>query len=191
MKKTVLKQYARLIVREMAENLSLDLVYRGQLAGEVYLYIGYDVENLAPSAGAAPFTGKVDRDGYGRFMPRGAHGSQNLGGHTASTRQITQAAAALFARIADPALTVRRLTIAANHVRPERELEAEPRQLSLFSGPEADGAREEAAAKERRQQEAILAIREKFGKNAVFKSMDLQEAATARARNEQVGGHKA
>ncbi|MBQ1470261.1 MAG: type VI secretion protein ImpB, partial [Schwartzia sp.] len=69
--------------------------------------------------------------------------------------------------------------------------EAEPRQLSLFSGQEADETREEAAAKERRQQEAILAIREKFGKNAVFKAMDLQEAATARARNEQVGGHKA
>ena len=182
---------AGIIVREMADSLVLDLVKKGLATDQIVLSVGYDVENLAPSAGAAPFTGKVERDGYGRSLPQGAHGSQNLGGHTASTRQITQAAAALFTRIADPALTVRRLTIAANHVRPERELEAEPRQLSLFSGQEADETREEAAAKERRQQEAILAIREKFGKNAVFKGMDLQEAATARARNEQVGGHKA
>ena len=182
---------AALIVREMTDSLVMDLVRKGLATDQLVLSVGYDVENLTTPEARSGFSGAVVRDGYGRSLPQGAHGSQNLGRHTASTRQIIEAAAALFERIADPALTVRRITIAANHVRFERELEAEPRQLSLFSGPEADAAREAAEAKERRRQEAILSIREKYGKNAVFKGMDLQEAATARDRNEQVGGHKA
>ena len=124
-------------------------------------------------------------------MPAGVHGSQNLGGHTASTKRITQAAVELFERIADPSLTVRRLYVVANHVRPEAELAAEPQQLSLFDDPETQAAREAAEEKERRQQEAILAIRKKYGKNAVVKAMNLQEAGTAMDRNQQVGGHKA
>ncbi len=182
---------AKLIVREMADSLVLDLVRKGLVTDQLVLSVGYDVENLKLPETQVSFAGKVQRDGYGRATPQGSHGSQNLGQHTASTKQITQAAADLFDRIAAPSLTVRRITIAANHVRPERELAARPKQLSLFSDPEADAAREAAEAKERRQQEAILSIREKYGKNAVFKAMDLQEAATARARNEQVGGHKA
>ena len=182
---------ARLIVREMADSLVMDLVRKGLVTDQLVLAVGYDVENLKLPETQAQFRGKVQQDGYGRTMPQGAHGSQNLGRHTASTKQITQAAADLFDRIAAPSLTVRRITIAANHVRQERELAAESRQLSLFSDPETDAARETAENKERRQQEAILSIRQKYGKNAVFKAMDLQEAATARERNEQVGGHKA
>ena len=98
---------------------------------------------------------------------------------------------ALFERIADPSLTVRRLYVVANHVRTRTELAQEPTQLSLFDDPEADAAREAAEEKERRQQAAILALRARFGKNAVVKAMNLQEAGTAMDRNRQVGGHKA
>ena len=94
-------------------------------------------------------------------------------------------------QIADPHLTVRRLCIAANRVRSETELARIPAQLSLFSDPETEAAREAEAEKERRQQEAILAIRKKYGKNAIVKAMNLQEAGTAMDRNAQVGGHKA
>ena len=182
---------AQIIVREMADSLVLDLVRQGLVSDQIVLTVGYDVENLSNPARRAAFHGKVERDGYGRSIPQAAHGSQNLGQHTASTRQITGAAVALFARIADPALTVRRITIAANHVRCEQELRAAPKQLSLFADPETETVREAAAAKERRQQEAILAIRNRFGKNAILKGTNLQESATARDRNEQVGGHKA
>jgi DNA polymerase V len=182
---------ARLIVREMADSLVLDLVRKGLVTDQIVLSVGYDVENLSSPEARSDFQGQVIRDHYGRSVPQGVHGSQNLGRRTASTKQITEAAAALFARFSDPALTVRRLTIAANHVCFEAEQAEAPKQLSLFSDPEADAAREAAEAKERRQQEAILSLRDRFGKNAVFKAMDLQEAATARARNEQVGGHKA
>ena len=182
---------ARIIVREMADSLVLDLVKKGLATDQIVLAVGYDVENLADPERSAAFRGKVERDSYGRALPQGAHGSQNLGRHTASTRQITEAAVALFTRIANPSLTVRRITIAANHIRLEQELAAEPKQLSLFTDAEPDVTQTNQQAKERRQQEAILSIRDRFGKNAILKGTSLQEAATAKERNEQVGGHKA
>ena len=181
----------RLIVREMADSLVLDLVRKGLVTDQIVLSVGYDIENLKTPEARTAFDGAVARDWYGRSMPAGANGSRNLGEHTASTKRITQAAVELFERIADPSLTVRRLNVIANHVRPEAELAAEPQQLSLFDDPETQAAREAAEEKERRQQEAILAIRKKYGKNAVVKAMNLQEAGTAMDRNEQVGGHKA
>ena len=45
--------------------------------------------------------------------------------------------------------------------------------------------------KERKKQEALLSIRKKFGKNAILKGMNLEEGATTRDRNNQIGGHKA
>ena len=181
----------RLIVREMTDSLVLDLVDKGLATDQIVLSVGYDIENLKTPEARSAFDGAIARDWYGRSMPAGVHGSQNLGGHTASTKRITQAAVELFERIADPSLTVRRLYVVANRVLPEAELAAEPQQLSLFDDPETQAAREAAEEKERRQQEAILAIRKKYGKNAVVKAMNLQEAGTAMDRNQQVGGHKA
>ena len=182
---------ARLIVREMADALVLDLVSKGLATDQIVLSVGYDVENLKTPEARTGFDGTVVRDWYGRSLPQGCHGSRNLGGYTASTKAITQAAEALFTQIADPTLTVRRIAVAANHLRPENELDREPAQLSLFSDPEADAAQEARTQRERRQQEAILSIRSKYGKNAIVKGMNLQEAGTAMERNEQVGGHKA
>ena len=181
----------RLIVREMADSLVLDLVRKGLETDQLILSVGYDIENLKTPEAKTVFDGAVARDWYGRSMPAGAHGSQNLGGYTASTKRITRAFAELFERIADPDLTVRRLCVVANNVRPRTELAEEPEQLSLFDDPEAAARREAAEEKERRQQAAILSLRERFGKNAVVKAMNLQEAGTAMDRNQQVGGHKA
>ncbi|MBQ6159486.1 MAG: DNA methylase [Oscillospiraceae bacterium] len=181
----------RLIVREMADSLVLDLVEKGLATDQLVLSVGYDVENLKTPEARSGFGGPTARDWYGRTMPQSVNGSVNLGRHSASTKALTQAAVALFEQIADPHLTVRRLCIAANHVRSETELAQVPAQLSLFSDPETEAAREAEAEKERRQQEAILAIRKKYGKNAIVKAMNLQEAGTAIDRNAQVGGHKA
>ena len=182
---------ARLIVREMADSLVLDLVRKDLVTDQIVLTLGYDIENLKTPEARTAFDGAVQRDWYGRSMPAGAHGSQNLGDHTASSRRITQAFVELFERIADPSLTVRRLYVVANHVRARTELAEEPEQLSLFDDPNARAARAAAEEKERRRQEAILALRKRFGKNAVVKAMNLQEAGTAMDRNQQVGGHKA
>ena len=181
----------RLIVREMADALVLDLVDKGLATDQIVLAVNYDAENLKTPEARTVFDGAVDLDWYGRSAPKAVNGSRNLGGHTASTKRIVEAAVSLFEQIADPALSVRRLGLAANHVRSEAELAREPAQLSLFSDPETDAARESDRIKERRQQEAILSIRKKYGKNAIVKAMNLQEAGTAMDRNEQVGGHKA
>ncbi len=182
---------AGLIVREMADSLVLDLVRKGLMTDRIVLSLGYDVENLKTPEARSGFDGAVARDWYGRSMPAGTHGFQDLGGYTSSTKRIVEAFAALFTRIADPSLTVRRLCVAAERVRDRTELAKEPEQLSLFEDPEARAARRAAEEKELRRQEAILSIRRRFGKNALVKAMNLQEAGTAMDRNEQVGGHKA
>ena len=181
---------AALIVREMTDGLVLDLVDKGLQTDQLVLSIGYDAENVRKKPDGTAFSGTVERDWYGRDVPRGTHGSWNFGGYTASSREITRAAVELFSRIADPELTVRRITITANRVRTEEELSAEPRQLSLFVTEEEQTRQEQDAEREKRRQQAILALKKRFGKNAVVKAMNLQEAGTAMERNEQIGGHK-
>ena len=111
---------------------------------------------------------------------------------------IVGAATELFDRIVDKNLLVRRLNIVAAHVIPESEApKKEPgfEQLDLFTDYAAEQAKQEkedaALARERKRQEAVLAIKKKFGKNAILRGMNLEEGATARDRNSQIGGHKA
>ena len=103
----------------------------------------------------------------------------------------------LFARIVNSNLLVRRINLAANHVLDESSVKQDSviKQLDLFTSyedlQERQKAEEKQLERERRQQQAMLKIREKYGKNAILKGMNLQEGATARERNEQIGGHKA
>ena len=188
---------ARLILREMTDLLSLDLVSKRLVTNQLVLTVGYDVENLTRPEIRARYTGPVTTDGYGRQTPKHAHGTANLERYTASTRLILDAMTSLFDRIVSPLLLVRRLTIAANRVILESDIPRQqaPEQLDLFTDYEAraeqEAQAEAALARERRMQEAMLTIREKFGKNAVLKGMNLQAGATAKDRNNQIGGHKA
>jgi len=187
---------AKLVVREMTDLLVLDLVDKGLVTDQMVLTVGYDRENLSDPAIARNYHGPVTMDHYGRPVPKHAHGTVNLGDHTSSTKRITDAVMALFDRIVDPNLLVRRVNIVANHVLPESRIPAEPAmvQLDLFCEPEAEEARQqrrEAEEKEKRRQQAVLEIRKKYGKNAILKGMNLEEGATARDRNSQIGGHKA
>ena len=185
---------ARLIAREMAENLSLDLVCKGLRTAEVGLYVGYDVENLARRTN---YGGDVVVDYYGRPMPKPTHGGHRFREPTASTRAIVDAVSAIFDRVVDDTLTVRRIQVFAGRL---TEPGADPagsrsEQLDLFSDPEAQEqarqAREAQRQREQRAQQAVLDIRKRFGGNAILKGMDLKDGATTRDRNEQVGGHKA
>lgn len=184
----------KLVIREMADLLALDLVDKGLVTDQLVLTVGYDTENLTDPNNA--YSGEVTSDNYGRKMPKPAHGSVNLGRFTSSSRIIAEKAVELYERIADPKLTVRRVTIAANHVTDElgvREERAE--QLDLFTDYEAlDRQRteeEEKLSREKSVQKAVLSIKKKYGKNAVLKGMNLEEGATAVERNGLVGGHKA
>ncbi len=180
---------AALVLREMAESLALDLVSKDLVTDQIVLTVGYDAENATDGV---EYT--VDR--YGRRIPRHAHGTENLGRRTSSARYIVQAASALFERIADKKLTVRRLNITATHVVPEgTPMPSAPEQMDLFTDYEEEARRrraeEEELAREKRRQKAVLGIKDKYGKNAILKGMNLEEGATARSRNEQIGGHKA
>ena len=186
---------AGLVLREMADLLSLDLVEKGLVTDQLVLTVGYDVENLKDPK--IRYTGQVVTDPYGRAIPKHGHGTVNLPIQTASTRLITQGYMELFRRIADPHLLVRRLTLTVNRVVPESRVQREesPLQLTLFSEPEEQErqmqARWAALDREKRRQQAVLHIKRKFGKNAILRGMNLEEGATAAERNRQIGGHKA
>ena len=183
---------AKLVVREMTDLLVLDLVDKGLVTDQITLTVGYDVENLLDPARRAAYKGEVTRDFYGRETPKHAHGTAHLSGHTSSTREITETMMALFDRVVDKNLLVRRMYVVANNVLPETQARREiaaAEQLDLFSLAEEKPA--EDPKREKRRQEAVLAIRKRYGKNAILKGMNLEEGATARERNQQIGGHKA
>lgn len=176
---------AKLIVREMVDLLVLDLVDKGLTTDQLVLTVGYDRENLEDPRIQALYKGEVVLDHYGRLIPKHSHGTANLGCFTASTKLLTEAMMALFDRITDPNLLVRRINIVACRVKWAEE--SLPVQLDLFADPRETAFLE----KEKRRQKAVLQIRKKYGKNAILKGMNFQEGATTRDRNAQIGGHKA
>ena len=186
---------ARLVVREMADALALDLVDKGLVTNQLVLTVGYDIENLS---GLRPaYQGEVTVDRYGRKIPKHAHGTANLPGYTSSGEDLLRAVTELYDRIVDRNLLIRRLTISANRLLDEisaREKEA-PEQLDLFTDYAAQQkqAEEKAAAhaKERKLQEAMLGVKKRYGKNAILKGMNLEEGATAKDQNDKIGGHQA
>lgn len=186
-------QKARLVVREMADLLAQDLVDKMLVTDQIVLTIGYDRESLTNPESRQAYSGPVTRDAYGREIPKHAHGTENLGGHTASESRIIQGTMALFDRIVNPGLLVRRISLTANHLLAETDArsQAPMEQMSLFEDAEAKRREQDWQEKEKRRQQAVLAIRKKYGKNAILKGMNLEEGATAKERNHQIGGHKA
>lgn len=189
---------ARLIAWEMADSMSLDLVEKKAVTDQLVFTIGYDRKNLSDPDRKKNYHGQITKDSYGRPVPKHAHGTINLETHTSSTKLITKAAMELFDRIVDRNLLIRRITLAANHVLDERDIKKEkpvPEQLSLFINYEElerqEKEKEAELAKERKIQDALVNIKKRYGKNAVLKGPNLQEGATTKERNAQIGGHKA
>ncbi len=190
-------EQAKLVVREMAELMALDLVEQKLVTDQIVLTIGYDVENLTNKEKAKKYNGEITTDHYGRKVPKHAHGTTNLKMQTSSAMLITDAALTLYDHIVDLNLLIRRITIVANKVVDESAAKQNDvyEQLDLFTdyGQAAKQQEEEKTVleRERRMQKAMIDIKNKYGKNAILKGMDLQEGATSRQRNEQIGGHKA
>ena len=188
---------AKLIVREMADLLVLELVDKGLVTDQMVLTVGYDRESLTDPEIREKYHGPVVTDHYGRKIPKHAQGTATLGRKTSSTRLITDAVMDLFDRIVNPDLLVRRVNLVANRVVLEGSVaqDAPVYQLDLFTDYEAEQRRREAEAtglaREKRRQQAVLEIRKKYGKNAILKGMNFEEGATTRDRNRQIGGHKA
>ena len=188
---------ARVVVQEMAENMALELVSKRLVTDQLVLTVGYDRESLTNPDIRAKYHGELTTDYYGREVPKHAHGTANLQRQTSSTRLITDAVTELFDSIVNPDLLVRRLNLTVNHVVSEASVNQhqEPQQLDLFTDYEALSKQQEAEKaaldKERRMQEVQLAIKQRFGKNAILRGLNFEEGATAKERNEQLGGHKA
>lgn len=189
-------QKARLIVREMTELMALDLVKKGLVTDQLELTVGYDIECLTDPDIRDKYDGPVTVDHYGRRVPKQAHGSARLVRLSSSARLIVGTMLELFDSIVDPALLVRRMYVVVNHLTAESDMpQPPPEQLDLFTDHEEQALRlerEEALLRrERRRQETVIAMQEKYGKNAVLKGTNLEEGATTMARNRQIGGHKA
>ena len=187
---------ARLIVREMTEQMVLELVEKALVTDLVELYISYDRVSLADEGLAREYGAQAESDFYGRKAPKSAHGSVRLDRYGSSSKQITEAMLALYDRIVDPALSVRRVTVAACELEDESFLGRESeKQLDLFG--EMESAKDESSGEraalesERKRQRVMLDIKKKYGKNAILKGTNLEKGATARERNRQIGGHKA
>ena len=226
----------RIVVREMMELLALDLVDKGLLTNQIVLTVGYDIENLSDPERRKAYKGEITVDGYGREVPKHAHGTGNLPFSTSSTKLTTDCVLEVFDRVVDESLLTRRISITANNLVLESEYKresevasAEPEQISMFDmlaggddsqAPERVSSKEatvyseqdkpnstmvaesilgstgndndeDALEKEKQVQDAMLKIKKRFGKNAILKGTNLQEGATAKERNAQIGGHKA
>ena len=189
---------AKLVVREMADALSLDLVEKRLVTDQIVITVGYDIENLTDPECRKKYRGEVVTDRYGRQIPKHAHGTENLESFTSSTQKVVEAASVLYDRIVDKNLLIRRMNITANNIVEEKAAPQKNnsyQQLDLFTDYAAEEEQEKQEAlrldRERKLQEATITIKKKFGKNAILKGMSLQEGATAKNRNEQIGGHKA
>lgn len=181
---------AKLIVREMADALSLDLAAKDLVTKQLVLTIGYDAENLTRQPS---YSGEIKLDRYGRKIPKHAHGTQNLEEYTFSSDIITGEMLKLYERITDKSLSIRRITVVAAGIIKESEIKSQIKyeQMDMFTDYAAKEREEIAVQKEKRRQKAILKIKAKYGKNAIVKGTSLKDGATAMDRNAQIGGHKA
>lgn len=190
-------QKTRLVIKEMTDLMILDMVDKGLVTDQIVLTIGYDIENLTDPVRKTMYQGEVTTDRYGRKIPKHACGTAHLKSYSSSWNLILPEVMALYDRIVDENLLIRKITITADHLVEEGMIQQreEFRQLDLFTDLKALQQQEEqqkaALEREKRMQKAVLDIKKKFGKNAILKGMSLQEGATAKERNSQIGGHKA
>ena len=180
----------KLIVKEMAELLSLDLVDKHLVTNQLVLDIGYDVDNLKDKS--RKYNGEITIDRYGRNVPKHAHGTQNLEHYTSSSRIITDQIIELYDKIINKQLLSRRINITANNVINEdiAQKDNQIEQIDLFTDYKEKEKNHEKELKEHELQKSIIDIKKKYGKNAILKGMNLVEGGTTKERNEQVGGHK-
>lgn len=186
----------KLVVREMAETLTLSMVKKGYITDTIVLTIGYDVSNLKNHKIMSMYTGVIEKDHYGRSVPKQDYGTIRINHKTSSTKIITEHLMKLFDRIANPILLVRRINIAVCDLSREEEVKDNKiyKQFDLFSNQEEydDNIKKEKEfeEKEKNIQKTLIELKEKFGKNSILKGMDLEEGATAIERNKEIGGHR-
>lgn len=188
---------AEIIVKEMADSLALDLIEKKLVTNQLVISIGYDIENLKNKSISVNYDGEIKTDFFGRKVPKSVNGIAHINRYTSSSRIITKEVLKVYKKISNPNLLIKRLTLVACSVLPEGQTpkDASIVQLDIFNDysnlDEKVLNEEKELSKEKKAQEAILKIKQKYGKNAIIKGMDLEEGATTIDRNNQIGGHKA
>ena len=181
----------KIIIKEMTENLTLDLTIKRLVTSQMVLTVEYDIENLINPEIKNKYTGEITIDRYGRKIPKHAHGTINIDHKTCSTKILTKAVIELYERIINKDLLIRKIYVVASNVINEEDVKEEKfEQINLFTNYEEEKINKIKEQKEKEIQKTLISIKNKYGKNAVIKGMDLQDKATTILRNKQVGGHQ-
>ena len=186
----------KLIVKEMTDLLSLDLVSKKLVTDQIVLTIGYDVENLTNPKIRDIYIGEITLDYYGRRIPKPSHGTIRIDHHTSSSTIITNKIIELYKKITNKHLLVRRINISVNNLINESLLKDKIiyEQYDIFTDFEKiakqKNEEKENEKQEKKLQNTILNIKNKYGKNAILKGMNYLSGGTTIERNRQIGGHK-
>lgn len=194
----------RLVLREMGDNLSQQLVAKNLVTKKLVIHIGYDIKNIMDIEKGIvdAYAGEVKADHYGRKVPKYSRKTINLSRWTSSAKIIMDAIADAYDEVTDKRLSIRRFNVTACDVLQKddvdaalRQVEPLPVQMNIFTNYELEeklkAQEDEKLERELELQRVMLAVKEKFGKNAILRGMNLQEGATMKQRNAQIGGHKA
>ena len=182
----------KLIIKEMADLLSLELVNKKLVTSQLILTIGYDIDNIADGK----YNGEITIDHYGRKIPKHAHGTINLDHSTSSSKAITENMLILYDRIINKNLLVKRINMTAANTTDENITNevSKYHQIDLFTNyEEQEQKQKEKIIKEQEEnklQHVIIDIKNKYGKNAILKGMNLEDGGTTIDRNNQIGGHR-
>lgn len=182
-------QKAMIVIKEMADSLALDLVKKKLVTNQLVLTIGYDIENLQDETISTHYFGEIVEDHYGRKVPKSAHGTINLSNLTSSSTKIRIAATELYERIINKHLLIKRINITANNIVSETARKDTPHQYDLFTDYHQIIENQNEELAEEKVQNVILELKNKYGKNAILKGINLVEGATTKERNQQIGGH--
>lgn len=187
----------KVVIKEMAEAISLDLVSKKYITDQLVLHIDYDIECLTNPEYSKYYNGEIVTDRYGRSVPKPAHGTHRLKRKTSSTKLITEGFLKLYDVIIDKKMLIKKINMYVANLSSELEIKEthEIKQFDLFTDYEEierkEKAEKEALEKEHKVQETLINLRSRFGKNAILKGINIKSESTAIERNNQIGGHKA
>ena len=177
---------ARIIVREMADSLTLDLVNKKLVTKLITLTIGYDVSNVKKYDDL-----ELVLDHYGRTIPKHSHGTITIDFKTSNQSILADKVIELYDKIVNKKLDIRRLNVSYCDLVPKSSVKEEKviKQISLFDTYLDEYKDDYKYDNSNKIEDAVINIKNKFGKNSILKGIDLLEGATAIERNKEIGGH--
>ena len=171
----------------MTDSLVLDLVKKNLITDSVALILDYDINNKE-------YNGTLTLDHYGRKVPKPSNGRINLEYKTSSQEIIIPKIIELYNKIVNKSLLIKRVTIVFNNLEQTSKISNKKiyKQINLFNINKVNEINEiSRLQKENKLNKTVIELKEKYGKNAVLKGINLLECSTMVERNNQIGGHKA